>query len=184
MGWILDSMSTMTKRTKLIIGAVLTVSLACNVFFLGWLAGTSPLMPGPWVGRLGEAAGLIRSGTEPNLSPEQRLVDFLARGLSEAGRRKILNAVESRTLDIRNLERQAAGIRADIVALMLKPEPDRGAIEKRVQEYEQTMQRRISTLSDSILPVIFSLGMEDRRLFVERWARGPGGPPPPPPPSN
>lgn len=177
-------MSTMTKQTKLVIGAILTLSLACNFFFLGWLAGASPLVPGSLFGRLGEAAGFIRPGPPPDMSPEQRLVDFLARDLSAAGRQKITTAVESRTLDLRNLERQASAIRADIIAMVMKPEPDRAAIEKRLDDYERTTQRRISTLTDTILPVVLGLGMEDRRLFVERWARGPGGPPPPPPRPN
>lgn len=174
----MDSMSTMTKRTKLIIGAVLTVSLACNFFFLGWLTGISPLVPGPLIGRLGVATGLIPPPREQ--SPERRLINFLVRGLSEAGRQKIITALDSRELDIRNLERQASAIRADIVAMMLKPQPDQATIEKRAREYEQTVQRRITIVSNTVLPAVLSLGMEDRRLFVEHWARGPGAPPPPP----
>ncbi len=175
-------MSTMAKRTKIIIGVALTVSLAINFFFLGWWVGTSPLVPGPLAGRLGSVAGLIRPDPGPGISPEQRFVGFLARDLSEAGRRKVLAAVDSRDADIRSLEKQGAAIRAELVSLLLQPEPDRALIGKRIEEFEQVTRRRIAIVSDAILPVVVGLGLEDRRMFVERWAFGPGGPPPPPPP--
>lgn len=174
-------MSTMTKRTKIIIGVTLTVSLAVNFFFLGWLVGTSPLVPMPLAGRLGLAAGLFRPDPGLNLSPEQRFVGFLARDLSETGRRKVLDAVESRDPDIRSLEKQGAAIRAEIVSLLLQPEPDRSLIGKRIEAFEQLTRQRIAIVSDAILPVVIGLGLEDRRMFVERWAMGPGAPPPPPP---
>lgn len=174
-------MSTMTKRTKIIIGVTLTVSLAVNFFFVGWLVGTSPLLPMPLAGRLGVAAGLVRPAPEFNLSPEQRFVGFLARDLSEAGRRKVLAAVESRDADIRTLEKQGAVIRGEIVSLLLQAEPDRALIGKRIEAFEQLTRRRIAMVSDALLPVVIGLDKEDRRMLVERWAMGPGAPPPPPP---
>ena len=174
-------MSTLKKRTKIIIGVTLTVSLAVNFFFLGWLVGTSPLVPGSLAGRLGAAAGLLRPPPGSGMSPEQRFVDFLARDLSETGRRKVLAAVKSRDADIRSLEKQGTVIRREIVSLLLQPEPDRPLIEKRIEAFEQLTRRRIAIVSDAILPVVVGLDMEDRRMFIERWAMGPGAPPPPPP---
>jgi hypothetical protein len=175
-------MSNMTKRTKIIIGVTLTVSLVANFFLLGWLVGTSPLMPGSLAGRLGAAVGLLRPPPGSGMSPEQRFVDFLTRDLSETGRRKVLAALDSRASDIRDLERQAITIRADIVSLLLQPEPEQPRVAKRIEDFEQLMRRRIAIVSAAILPVVLDLGLEDRRMFVERWAMGPGAPPPPPPP--
>jgi len=175
-------MSTLKKRTKIIIGVTLTVSLAVNFFFLGWLVGTSPLVPGSLAGRLGAAAGLLRPPPGSGMSPEQRFVGFLARDISETGRRKVLAALESRASDISDLERQAITIRAEIVSLLLQPEPDRPRVAKRIEDFEQLTRRRIAIVSAAILPVVLDLGLEDRRTFIERWAMGPGAPPPPPPP--
>jgi hypothetical protein len=173
-------MSAMTKRTKIIIGVTLTVSLALNFFFLGWLVGTSPLVSGPLAGRLGVAARLIRPDVDPGASPEQRLVAFLARDLSDSGRQQILTAVANRVDDIRELERQAITLRGELVSLLLQPAPDRAVIAERIGEFEQLTRRRIAVVSDAVLPVLVGLRLEDRRTFVERWAMGPGGPPPPP----
>ncbi|WP_316978223.1 periplasmic heavy metal sensor [Shumkonia mesophila] len=175
-------MSTLKKRTKIIIGVTLTVSLAVNFFFLGWLVGTSPLVPGSLAGRLGAAAGLLRPPPGSGMSPEQRFVGFLAHDLSETGHRKVLAALDSRASDIRDLERQAITIRAEIVSLLLQPEPDRPRVAKRIEDFEQLTRRRIAIVSAAILPVVLDLGLEDRRTFIERWAMGPGAPPPPPPP--
>ena len=171
-------MST-TKRTKVILTVAMTVSFALNFFFLGWLIGSSPFVPGPPGGPFGRDNGEFGPMAEDDRSPEMWFVNSVTMGMSEDGRRQVLDSVEKRKADIRNLEDEADEIRRTIVVTFLKGHPDPDRIRDEVKNLEDVMQQRLAVMHDALIPAVSQLDLEDRRIFARRWEAGPRGRPPP-----
>ncbi len=174
-------MST-TKRTKVILSVAMTLSLALNFFFLGWLVGSSPFVPGPPGGPFGRDDGMFGPTARDDRMPEMWFIDFVTMGMSDNGRRQILEAVEKHADDIRTLKEKADEIRRETVATLLEDKPDSERIRQEVKELEGIMQQRLAAMHDTLIPVVAQLDPEDRRTFATRWESGPGGKPPPPRP--
>ena len=159
----------------------MTLSLGLNFFFLGWLVGSSPFVPGPPGGPFGRDDGIFGPAARNDRTPEMWFVDFYTMEMSDDGRRMVLEAVEKHAADIRDLKEKADRIRQQTVAALLEDNPDSDRIRQEVKELERVMQQRLSIMHDSLIPVVAQLDPEDRRIFAIRWKDGPGGKPPPPP---
>lgn len=166
-------MST-TKRTKIILSVAMSLSLALNFFFVGWMAGSSPFVPEP----PGRPFGPRVEGDRP---PEVWFVDMLTMGMSEDGRRQVSRAMEKHTQEIEDLKRQADDIKRQTVATLLEEKPDTAQIRNQAQELEAVMQRRLAVMHNVLIPVVSQLDFDDRKAFARRWETGPKGGPRPPP---
>ena len=173
-------MSTLSKRTKLIVGALLTVSLAGNFFFVGWLTGASPLVPERFMDPFGKVARLALKGPALGEFPERFIVGFLIRDLSDSGQKEIIEALDGRADDFRKLGMETAAVRAEIASLVLQARPDQSRIEERFKELERTMTRRFVLIADTLIPIVLKLEPSDRSRFIEKWSMGPQALPFPP----
>lgn len=175
----------MADRKKVVVGVVLTVSLALNFFFLGWLVGRSPLFPGPSADSFGRAPRFAPFAGEPVEYPEKHIIRLMTRGMSQESQSKLLEAIAAQIPKIEVLAQEKAGIRKELKAMILESEPDGLYLAKRLRDYDDLLQQRIEIISDVVSSVLPGLDIEDQRTFVRNWQMGPGGrsfPPPPPPP--
>lgn len=172
-------MDRTSKRTRIIVSVILSLSLACNFFFAGWLAGSS-LWSGPGGGPFGHEAD-FGPDAEGDRLPEMRFVGFLTRDMSEDGRRQVREALEGVRQQILDLKQRSDAIKQEAASLLRAEAPDEARITDEMEALEGVMQKRLSVVRTAITPVVAALDVDDRRVFASRWELGPGAPPPPPP---
>jgi|GEM_PF-5096279 len=164
----------------------MSASLALNFFFLGWLAGRSPLFPGETGERFDSP---LRIAGEPVEYPEEMLFRVWTRGMSREGRNDVLGLISERMPEIEDLSAKNEGLRRNLRSLLETKDMNPAPLVRDVLEHNRILQQRIALVGKVAATVLPSLDAEDRRIFMENWEKGPGrngfpAPPPPPPPAQ